>query len=123
MLSRRNTTTIPAILSKHGLIPEDIFEEANYPLLELPAPAVCADRLDYGIRDSLSFGFLTLSEAKSIAQDLRVSSEGRFCFKSLKWARKLSEAYMQSDEFAWSNPLHSVLYTYAVSGDQPKHVT
>ena len=93
---------------------EDIFDETNYPLLELPSPAICADRLDYGIRDSLSFGFLTLLEAKSIARNLRVNKEGRFCFASVHWARRLSEAYIESDAHAWSNPRHSLLYGYAV---------
>lgn len=37
----RNTTTIPDILKRHGLIAEDVLEEKNYPLLELDAPAVC----------------------------------------------------------------------------------
>jgi HD superfamily phosphohydrolase len=109
------TTTIPHILRKHGLDPECVLEEANFPLLELDAPAVCADRLDYGIRDAHSFGFTTAEEARNISADLVPSKEGRFCFKSVKWARKLAETYMQADEYAWSNPNHSLLYQYAVS--------
>jgi hypothetical protein len=111
----RNKTEVPAILRRHFESAEDVLEEHNYPLLELDAPAVCADRLDYGIRDSYAFGFLTLEEARSIAKDLRVSSEGKFAFASQKWAKCLSVAYMKSDEFAWSNPRHGVLYEYAVS--------
>lgn len=109
------TTSIPTILTKHGLDPEYVLEEENFPLLELPAPAICADRLDYGIRDAHSFNLLTLEEARSVSADLRSSKEGKFCFKSLKWAKKLAEAYMKADEYAWSNPTHSLLYSYAVS--------
>jgi len=108
-----NKTEVPAILRRHFESAEDVLEEHNYPLLELDAPAVCADRLDYGIRDSYAFGFLTLEEARGIAKDLRVSSEGRFAFASVKWAKCLSIAYMKSDEYAWSNPRHGVLYEYA----------
>jgi hypothetical protein len=64
------TTTIPHILRKHGLDPECVLEEANFPLLELDAPAVCADRLDYGIRDAHSFGFTTAEEARNIYQQI-----------------------------------------------------
>lgn len=107
----------------HGLVAEDVLDERNYPLLELDAPAVSSDRLDYGIRDSLSFGFLTLTEARSISRDLTPSRNGRFCFKSIQWAKKLSEAYMQSDEYAWSNPKHSLLYDYAADTIRLAHAT
>lgn len=110
-----NTTAIPDILRKHGLIPEDILEESNYPLLELDSPALCADRTDYGIRDSLAFKITSTEEARSISKEITASREGRLCFKSLKWAKRHAEAYMEADAFAWSHPAHSVLYSYAVS--------
>ena len=117
----RNETAIPFILTKHGFNAEEVLDEVNYPLLELDAPAICADRLDYGIRDSLSFGHLTLEEASSIQKDLTVSNKQCFAFKSAKWAKSLCLAYIQSDNSAWSNEVHSVLYQYAVSASIDNH--
>ena len=113
----RNDTAIPSILTKHGFDAAEVLDEVNYPLLELDAPAICADRLDYGIRDSLSFGFLTLEEASAIQKDLAVSNKQCFAFRNGKWAKTLSLAYMKSDNSAWSNETHSVLYQYAVGSD------
>lgn len=112
---RRNETAVPTILTRHGLNAEEVLDEVNFPLLELDAPAICADRLDYGIRDSLSFGFLNLADASAIQKDLTVSQKGCFAFKNVEWARKLCLAYIQSDNAAWSNERHSGLYQFAVS--------
>lgn len=73
-----------------------------------------ADRLDYTLRDSVSFGCLLLDEARKISADLTASRDGRFCFKSVQSAKRIAEACMQADEFAWSNPTHSLMYKYAV---------
>lgn len=47
-----NTTTIPDILRKHGLAPEEVLEEANYPLLELDAPAIWYVQSSDGVSQS-----------------------------------------------------------------------
>lgn len=36
-----DTTTIPEILRRHGLEPDYILEESNFPLLELDSPHIC----------------------------------------------------------------------------------
>ena len=43
---------IPAILEKYGLHPEYILNEEKFPLLERKLPDLCADRLDYSMRDT-----------------------------------------------------------------------
>ncbi|KAI5480456.1 hypothetical protein MNV49_000609 [Pseudohyphozyma bogoriensis] len=106
------TTNLPAILRAHNLDPSRVFEETNFSLLERDSPALCADRVDYAVRDSEAFGFLTAQEAREILADL-VDFKGEMCFQTPELARKLSEAYMKSDEFAWSNPSHSALYIWA----------
>lgn len=111
----RDTTTVPHIIKKHGFNPDRVLEEANFPLLELDAPAICADRLDYGIRDAVAFGYLTIPQAVFIAQSLQAAPSGRFCFSNVKAASMLARAYMKCDEAAWGNPTHSLLYTYAAN--------
>lgn len=107
-------TDLPDIITAHGFNPEHIFEETNFSLLERDAPSLCADRVDYGCRDSVAFGFLTQVDAKEISDDL-VDYQGEMCFQSQTLARKLADVYMKSDAFAWSNPTHGALYYYAAN--------
>jgi len=55
------TTELPALLKRHGFRVEgvgSVFDEEAYRLVEMPAPNLCADRLDYGLRDAVAFGKL-----------------------------------------------------------------
>ena len=44
-------STIPEILQKHNLDSEKVIEIKNYRLLERPTPYLCADRIDYALRE------------------------------------------------------------------------
>ena len=40
-------------LARLGYSPRDFYDDSIYPLLEQPIPLLCADRLDYFLRDGL----------------------------------------------------------------------
>ncbi|MDY6761594.1 MAG: HD domain-containing protein, partial [Candidatus Nanohaloarchaea archaeon] len=42
---------IPAVLQEHGFVLDDILDESAFPLLERDLPDLCADRIDYFLRD------------------------------------------------------------------------
>jgi len=107
-----NSTDIIPILEAHFDKPLDILHEELYPLLERDKPKLCADRTDYGLRDSLSFGFLTPEQVASIRSDLIVYNE-EICCRSPSWAKTMALAYLESDKAAWANPKHSCLYKLA----------
>ncbi|HYP18479.1 MAG TPA: HD domain-containing protein [Chloroflexia bacterium] len=44
-------STVPATLRRHGVSPRAALEPDSYPLLEAPLPGLCADRIDYTLRD------------------------------------------------------------------------
>jgi len=44
-------TEAPSILKKYHLSPKEILDYHRYSLLEQPIPALCADRIDYAIRE------------------------------------------------------------------------
>lgn len=44
-------TEVPGILKKFHFSPAQIIDQDNYPLLERKIPALCADRVDYGLRE------------------------------------------------------------------------
>jgi len=104
-----STTTLPNIIRSYGLDPERVLEESNYTLVELDAPSLCADRIDYGLRDSVAYGFLTKEMMNTILDDLVVSDD-KFIVRNISSARILCEAYQKSDDNAWSNPIHAVVY-------------
>lgn len=70
------------------MLNEDLFT-----LLEREAPSLCADRVDYGIRDSLAFGTLSKEEAKEICDDL-IAYEGEIVCGTEAMARRLADACM-----------------------------
>ncbi|MDG3005173.1 HD domain-containing protein [Paludisphaera mucosa] len=45
---------VVAALDRLGFVPEDFFDDSRYPLLERPLPWLCADRLDYFLRDGIA---------------------------------------------------------------------
>lgn len=109
------TTDLPKLLSEHGLGDErdggSVLHEEAFPLVERDAPRLCADRLDYGLRDSVAFGKLSRPAAQSIVASLRAwpdtrSPERALVLESPDAALVLARAYLASDRDIWSNPAH-----------------
>ncbi|PSN64971.1 hypothetical protein BS50DRAFT_555260 [Corynespora cassiicola Philippines] len=60
-----DTTGLPDMLDRHQ-IDQKVFDEEQFPLVEMPSPHLCADRLDYALRDAISFGKLAMEDARRI---------------------------------------------------------
>ncbi len=67
-------STLPEILNNHGYSVEDVTSHHKHTLLEQPSPQLCADRIDYTLRD------LPAETAQTILQSLTVHN-GRFINK------------------------------------------
>jgi HD superfamily phosphohydrolase len=100
---------IPAILSRHGVEWTDVLDDERFPLLEQPAPRLCADRIDYFLRDSLALGIITQGQATQLSGSL-VVAEGRFAVCELDAARLFGYKYMEADQTSWSNQTAILLY-------------
>ncbi|MDA1571060.1 HD domain-containing protein, partial [Bacillus cereus] len=62
---------IPAILAKYGYNYEEILlDDSKWTLLERSAPELCADRVDYTLRDMYTYGYISLEEAHSFLEDV-----------------------------------------------------
>ncbi|KAI0123657.1 hypothetical protein BJ170DRAFT_90705 [Xylariales sp. AK1849] len=110
------TTQIPDILTKHGFGDLKPLDEELYPLVEMPAPHLCADRLDYGLRDAVGFGNISLDDAQRILASLRAlpsatSPHRLLVLQDAELALVLARAYMACDRDVWGNPAHGDLYT------------
>lgn len=105
-------TDLPAVLARHGYNWRDFLHEENYPLLEQPAPALCADRLDYFLRDSLDLGLMNPADVARILDHL-VVYDGRIVTDDVTAARQLAYTYMAADKGSWANFREVGLYELA----------
>lgn len=85
--------------------PNATFEQ----VLEQLSPRLCADRVDYFLRDSLALGILTQAQASQLSGSL-VVADRRFAVRNLDAARLFGYKYMEADESSWSNKTAILLY-------------
>ena len=105
-------TDIPAALAKHGYDWLDFMDEADFTLLEQNLPRLCADRLDYFLRDSLDLGLAAAPEVSAALEHLTVA-EGRIVTDSLESARWLGYTFIAADKATWANFREVGLYELA----------
>ncbi|PGU70952.1 hypothetical protein COD67_01170 [Bacillus cereus] len=84
---------IPAILAKHGYNYEDmLLDNSKWTLLERSAPELCADRVDYTLRDMYTYGYISLEEVHSFLEDV-IEVEGKMVLQSIEIAEWFTETY------------------------------
>ena len=93
---------IPKALSRHGCDWHAFLHEEQFSLLEQPAPALCADRLDYFLRDSLDLGLAALTDIHQALAHLVVHHE-RIVVDDLQIARWMGETFIAADQASWAN--------------------
>lgn len=104
-----------AAVARHGFDDLKPLDEELYPLVEQPAPRLCADRLDYGLRDAVGFGHLSLDDARRVVASLRAlpgpdAPQRLLVLQDEQLALALSRAYMACDRDVWGNAAHGDLY-------------
>jgi uncharacterized protein len=75
------------LLEKLGYKAQQLTAKENFPLLENELPDICADRIDYTIRDGLHLQLLSMQEAKLILAGLTVE-DNEFVFTNVEAAFK-----------------------------------
>lgn len=95
-------TDLPGILDRHSRDWLEYISEERFSLLEQPAPRLCADRLDYFLRDSLPLGLATGEEIQYAVDHLAVQ-EGRIGVDNLEAAQWIGYTFMAADEASWAN--------------------
>jgi uncharacterized protein len=92
---------LPAILATHGLDWREITEAALWPLLEQPLPQLCADRLDYFLRDGVvDVGTFSVEDANRLLEHLKVW-QGKIVVDDLDAARWLGNRFIDLDDRCW----------------------
>lgn len=106
------TTDVPHILARHGYDWRRLLDEKRFPILEKPAPHLCADRLDYFLRDSLDLD-LARTEQVSQALDHILVVNSQVACDDIVVARWLADTYMACDDASWANFREVGLYEAA----------
>jgi len=98
LLKTFEETKIKNILEEHGFNYKKIAEAKNYSLLEQPAPNLCADRVDYSLRE---IKFLhSEQDAEKILGDLK-NINGKITFASVEAAELFARHYVNLNKEHW----------------------
>ncbi|WP_158824888.1 HD domain-containing protein [Mucilaginibacter lacusdianchii] len=111
---------IPMILAKYGY--DQVLKHFDqYTLLERPLPELCADRIDYTLRDLYHAGLISLTEIQHFMLNLTVGSgcltpadEASARWLSMQF-KKLNEAYLKKPEYLYANQRMAELIKTALS--------
>ena len=100
---------IARALDRIGFAPSEFHDDSIYPLLERPLPLLCADRLDYFLRDSLACG---VSTPESVAGCLAhvTAIDGLIAFTTIEAARDSAARFAEMNRTSWAGETESFIY-------------
>lgn len=102
-----HNSEIKHILKKYN-IPRTVAHPEKYMLLERPIPDLCADRIDYALRDH----FAWKKDRESVAIKLTGLTiyKGEFMFTDPSIAEAFAKDYLELDRRIWADPREAALY-------------
>ncbi|WP_260285530.1 HD domain-containing protein [Peribacillus aracenensis] len=101
---------IPFILKKYGFDCE-VIVQSKWELLEQPAPELCADRVDYTLRDMYQYGHITLESVQDFLDHVIIIN-GRMYLDNIESAEWFVKTYYSEVIDFFMNPLN--IYGYDV---------
>jgi len=111
---------IPAILANYGLA-DALNNFKDYKLLEQPLPYLCADRIDYTLRDLYQARMIDKREIKTFLSDLHIL-DGKFAIltpESIAWFNlqyiRLNTDYFRRPQHLFANQKMAELIKLAIS--------
>ena len=101
-------------LEAYGWEPADFFDSEQYTLLEQPLPRLCADRIDYSLRDIYALGLAPLTKVRDILDDLEVMN-GLIVMGSVDKARQFTHLFARLIDERYNSPAETYLYAKLAS--------
>lgn len=83
---------IPAILESYHIDLQSVLDETNWKILEQSAPRLCADRIDYTLRDLYEYGEISFTEAETFIKSITLN-DGRMHLDNITSAEWFVEQY------------------------------
>src|SRR3954447_8143703 len=92
-----------------GYDPAEFHDDAIYPLLERPLPWLCADRLDYFLRDSLACGASSPADVSRFLAHVAVVDR-TIVFTDRAVAREAVRLFGLMNRDWWASPVEAFIY-------------
>ena len=80
------------ILHSFELNPKEFLDDEKFQLLEAKLPTLCADRIDYTLRDLIAWGKISQQEAQNFVYSLKVV-KGKIAVQSIYWGQWFQNNY------------------------------
>jgi uncharacterized protein len=92
-----------------GFRPAEFYDDSVYTLLERPLPWLCADRLDYFLRDGLACGVVTPATADGILGH-SAAHGGTLVLTDASVARRAAALFREMNRDWWASPAEAYIY-------------
>lgn len=102
-----NSMHVPEILEKHGMDFDRISDIKRFGLLEREVPGICADRLDYALKE---FYYWENRDASRECLDGLTVLDGKIVFKHRKPAEAFGRNYMEIQNMHWGGTVAATQY-------------
>jgi HD superfamily phosphohydrolase len=96
-------------LASLGYSPHEFYDDSIYPLLEQPIPWLCADRLDYFLRDGLACGVVTSEFIGQVLGSLAVVDK-KIVLRDVEVARQAAALFATMNREWWASPTEAFIY-------------
>lgn len=102
-------TDIPSILKKYNIGIEYILDDKNFPLKETNLPDLCADRIDYSLRDASKY---KTSDSQNILYILEhlIVKEGKRIFTDFASAKEYTQLFFHLNEVYYSGRESAIMF-------------
>jgi HD superfamily phosphohydrolase len=104
-----NRPDLREALAGLGFAPEEFYDDAIYPVLERPLPWLCADRVDYFLRDSLACNVSTHETVNSVLAHLDVIDD-LLVLTDVTVARTVVRLFSVMNQYWWASPTEAYIY-------------
>ncbi len=101
---------VPEILEKYGYDTKYIANEENFPLLENSLPDLCADRIEYSLRDIGLFLENGESEAKRILTHLKVKDGNTWYFDNVDIGYEYAEYFKKLNDDLYAGFSSAIMF-------------
>lgn len=105
------TTEIPSILAKHHFDPSYILDDRHFPLKERDIPDICADRIDYALRDGVAYEEYTFTakDAQDFLAHLSVRND-QWIFTNYEYAAMFAKLFYELNKGYWADIGSGVMF-------------
>ncbi|MFA6159584.1 MAG: HD domain-containing protein [Parcubacteria group bacterium] len=91
---------LPKIFKKYNIDLEYILNDENFPIKENNLPDICADRIDYSLREILIFKIGEKEDVDYLLNNLEIK-DGRWIFYDFKCAKKYANYFRMLNKIYW----------------------